>query len=208
MDTKLKIFIALITIFFTSLIIAGPILSKVENPQYKVLSKENNIEIREYSPIIIAEVNVTGDRKEAVNKGFRILADYIFGNNTVKAKISMTAPVQQKSNEKISMTAPVTQKGENNEWQVSFIMPKKYTLETLPKPNNEAVKIKEIGSKKYIAVIFSGFASAKNIQKNQQILDSYILKNKIKNNSKIIYAFYNPPWTLPFMRRNEIMYEI
>lgn len=117
----------------------GPIVSNVEHPKYKVAERSGNIEIRDYVPMIVAEADVKGERREAIGKGFRIIADYIFGNNTAAQKVPMTAPVTQQGNEKIAMTAPVTQQGVDNTWRVRFVMPSKYTMQTLPKPNNPAL---------------------------------------------------------------------
>jgi len=112
-------------------------VSNVEHPKYKVAERSGNIEIRDYSPMIVAEAEVKGERREAISKGFRIIADYIFGNNTAAQKVLMTAPVTQQGSEKIAMTAPVTQEGGGDDaWRVSFIMPSKCSMETLPKPNN------------------------------------------------------------------------
>jgi hypothetical protein len=87
----------------------GPIVSNVEQPKYQVVASEGNIEIRDYAAMIVAETEVTGDRREAISKGFRTIADYIFGNNTAAQKVPMTAPVTQQEGAKIAMTAPVTQ---------------------------------------------------------------------------------------------------
>jgi SOUL heme-binding protein len=132
----------------------GPIVSNVEQPKYRVVESSGNIEIRDYAPMIVAEAEVAGDRRDSIGKGFRIIADYIFGNNTSAQKVPMTAPVTQQGNEKIAMTAPVTQQGDGNIWRVRFVMPSSYTMETLPKPNNPAVKLKEIGAKRYAAIRF------------------------------------------------------
>ncbi len=183
-------------------------MSDVEQPGYEVLSSADNIEIRQYAPMIIAEVDVEGERKEAIGRGFRLLADYIFGNNTVQGKIAMTAPVEQQANEKIAMTAPVQQQSSGNLWKVSFVMPAEYRLETLPKPNNEAVKLRQIPAKRFIALQFSGTNSGSTIAKYEQQLMEYIAANKIQTFGPPKYAFYNPPWTLPFLRRNEVMIEI
>ncbi|MFT7460831.1 MAG: hypothetical protein ACI909_003521, partial [Planctomycetota bacterium] len=137
------ILMSIIAIILIGGILVGPIMSNVENPSYKVVSSVNNIEIREYSPMIIAEVEVSGEREKSIGDGFRLLADYIFGNNTVSQDIAMTAPVQQQANEKIAMTAPVQQQISGDVWLVNFVMPSEYTMETLPKPNNERVIIKE-----------------------------------------------------------------
>ena len=144
--------------------------------------------------MIIALVEVQGERKEAIRGGFKILADYIFGNNKSKEDIPMTAPVRQ-------------QKFQEN-WQISFIMPSEYNMETLPQPNNKNISLKELPSKKYIVINFSGMISDQNITLNEEKLKKYIFENEIQSLSTPIYAFYNPPWTLSFMRRNEIMMEI
>jgi effector-binding domain-containing protein len=173
-----------------------------------VLSSVDNIEIRQYAPMIIAEVEVQGKLKEAIGNGFRLLADYIFGNNTVEGEIAMTAPVQQQANEKIAMTAPVQQQSSSNLWKVSFVIPAEYRLETLPKPNNKSVKLNQLPAKRFIAIQFSGRNSGSTIAKYEKQLVQYIEKNQIQTLSSPKYAFYNPPWTLPFLRRNEVMLEI
>ncbi|GAB4391300.1 MAG: heme-binding protein [Gammaproteobacteria bacterium] len=183
-------------------------MSNVEHPKYEVISSANNIEVREYAPMIVAEVEVAGERKQAISDGFRLLADYIFGNNTIQQKIAMTAPVQQQASQKIAMTAPVQQQEENGIWKVSFVMPSEYTMQTLPKPNNNSVTLKEIPAQQFIVIKFSGMNSAENIAQYEKRLMQYIKENNIETTGSPKYAFYNPPWTLPSMRRNEIMLEI
>jgi effector-binding domain-containing protein len=151
---------------------------------------------------------MSGKRKDAISEGFRLLADYIFGNNTLNQNISMTAPVEQKAGQKIAMTAPVQQQQDSNSWIISFVMPKKFTLKTIPKPNNESVKINEVPAQRFIAIRFSGTNSDENIKQNESALFNYIAQNKVNVTGKPKYAFYNPPWTLPFMRRNEILVQI
>ncbi len=116
-------------------------MSQVEQPKYAVLESEGNIEVRAYDPTIVAEVEVHGERMQALNQGFRLIADYIFGNNLSSKKVAMTAPVTQEAGEKIAMTAPVTQDGNGDTWKVRFVMPAGYTLESLPKPGNQAVRL-------------------------------------------------------------------
>lgn len=186
----------------------GPIMSDVEQPNYDVLSSVDNIEVRQYAPMIIAEVEIQGERKEAIGNGFRLLADYIFGNNMVQEKVAMTAPVQQQANEKIAMTAPVQQQSSGNRWKVSFVMPAEYHLEALPKPNNEAVKLNQVPAKRFISIRFSGSNSESTIAKYEKQLRKHIETNQLQTLSSPKYAFYNPPWTLPFLRRSEIMFEI
>ena len=189
-------------------VLAGPVMSDVEKPDYKVIQSEQNIEIRQYEPMIIAEVEVDGKREDAIGDGFRLLADYIFGNNTVQQVISMTAPVQQKENQKIEMTAPVQQQSTGKSWRMSFVMPSKYSMDSLPVPNNNRVRLKEILTKKFVVIEFSGTNSNENVIEHENQLMNYIEANQIKINGSPKYAFYNAPWTLPFMRRNEVMIEI
>jgi hypothetical protein len=199
---------SIITLIIAVGILAGPVMSDVEKPDYKVLQSEHNIEIRLYEPMIIAEVDVEGKREDAVRDGFRLIADYIFGNNKVQRDISMTAPVQQQESQKIAMTAPVQQQSTGRSWQISFVMPSKYSIESLPEPNNDRVQLKKILSKKFIVIKFSGTNSNKNLAEHEKQLMSYIEDKQFKIIGSPKYAFYSPPWTLPFMRRNEVMLEI
>lgn len=210
----------LYTLVFLSLTSCSLVGVNVEEPKYQVLSKTEDIEIRQYDPMIIAQVQSSGERSEAANSGFRILADFIFGHNQkataskeVKAQksheeIPMTAPVMQQESEEIPMTAPVMQQKQDQAWVIHFVMPQHYTLDTLPKPNDQRVKIIPKPTQKYIVIRFSGFSSLGNLAEHEAKLRNHILKEKIQIKSKPIYAFYNPPWTLPFLRRNEIMFKL
>ena len=200
--------IAVVAVVLLGVALWGPIVSNVEQPKYQVVEGSGNIEIRDYAPMIVAEAEVAGDRRDAIGKGFRIIADYIFGNNTSAQKVPMIAPVTQQGSEKIAMTAPVTQQGDGNIWRVRFVMPSNYTMETLPKPNNPAVKLKEIGAKRYAAIRFSGMAGEDSLKRRTEELNAFISAKNLTPLSAPTYAFYNPPWTLPFLRRNEVMVEI
>lgn len=187
----------------------GPVVSSnVEHAKYDVVSSVGNIEIRDYAPHIVAEVTVSGKRKKAINQGFRLIADYIFGNNTASGKVAMTVPVLQQPSEKIAMTAPVIQQSSGSEWKVRFVMPANYTLATIPKPNNHAVTLHEVAGKRYAAIRFSGMASEDTLKEKTDALNAFIAEKKLKVLSTTTLAFYNPPWTLPFLRRNEVMVEI
>lgn len=173
--------------------LAGNIMSIVEQPNYKLVLSKGEIEIRDYAPMIVAEVEVSGERKLAISEGFKILADYIFGNNT--------------SNEKMAMTAPVIQQP-MGKWKVRFVMPKKYNFETLPKPNSKDIILIPCPARRLVVIRFSGLADDKNIQHHTDELKAYILAEAMEPIGEPIFAFYNPPWTLPFLRRNEVMIEI
>ena len=172
----------------------GPIVSNVEQAKYTVAEKYGDIEIRDYAPMIVAEAETKGDQREAIQSGFRIIADYIFGNNLAA--------------QKVAMTAPVTQQGDGNTWKVRFVMPSSYRLETLPKPKNEGVKLKKVAAKRFAVIRFSGIGKGDNLDKHTEILQAFVKERKLKTLSAPTYAFFNPPWTLPFLRRNEVMVEI
>ena len=186
----------------------GPIVSNVQQAKYTVVESHNDIELRDYAPMIVAEAEVSGERAKAINQGFRIIADYIFSNNAATQKVAMTAPVTQQQSEKIAMTAPVMQQSGGDVWKVRFVMPANYTLETLPKPNNLAVKLKEVKGKRFAVIRFSGGSGEENLKKHTQELMDFVSAKKLNALSAPVYAFYNPPWTLPFLRRNEVMVEI
>ena len=200
-------------IVFSSLILSGcSMFGDFEKPDYEVISNDGDFEIRQYQGEIVAEVNVTGSRSDATGKGFRILADYIFGNNIKQEEISMTAPVnvQKDISEKIDMTAPVNVvEEEENSWAVQFYMPSKYSLKTLPKPKNDEIKLYKTEGFIAAAIKFSGRWSDSNIAEHNEKLKDYIADNEdYKIISAPIFAFYNDPFTPWFLRRNEVIYKV
>jgi hypothetical protein len=200
----LSLFVVLILV---AAAVAGPIMSNVEQPKYKTVTSDGPIEIREYEPIITAEVDVTGERSAAIREGFRAIAAYIFGDNKPRPKIAMTAPVEQQS-QKIAMTAPVTQKSNDRNWTVRFIMPKSWTMETLPEPTDSRVRLVPVSGRRMLAIRFSGLATDGIIAQKTSELRRFASDRNINSQGEPILAFYNPPWTLPLLRRNEIMLEI
>lgn len=183
-----------------------------EEPKYEVLEKSEAFELRAYKPMIIAEAFVDGSMYEASSKGFKLIADYIFGNNKSRSgaseKISMTIPVAMApKSEKISMTAPVSMQENAGKWRMYFVMPSKYTLETLPVPNNAEVRLREVPGKKFAVVRFSGLAGEEKTAKKTEKLLAWLEAKKIKPSSAPELARYNSPFTLPFLRRNEVMVE-
>lgn len=207
MLTSKFLYLILVIILITIFMLWQMFAYKVPEPNYVVIKTDGNIEIRKYSAFLAAQVEVAGDRYTAINKGFRILADFIFGNNNAKNKLAMTAPVIQQNTE-ISMARSVALQKKTNSWMVQFIMPSGYTIVNLPKPKNNAIIILQIPEKKYVVIRFSGSSSEANLSKYVNLLESYIRKNKLTVIGQPIFAFYNPPWILPFLRRNEIMFEL
>jgi len=197
---------------FTLLVFSNTAMA-TEEPKFTLLEKDQSFELRLYEPKILAEVLVSGTMREASSKGFKLIADFIFGNNIATSgkseKISMTAPVLIEPHaEKISMTAPVNVEQSGAGWKVNFVMPGQYTLETLPKPNNPLVKIKPIPAKKFAVIQFSGLVDEEKMAKNVTVLEQWISTKQLKVLGNAELARYNPPWTLPFLRRNEVLIEV
>ena len=198
--------------FFTLLVFSNTAMA-IEEPKFTLLEKDNAFELRAYAPKIIAEVVVDGNMREASSKGFRLIVDFIFGNNTVQSgkseKISMTAPVSvEPQSEKISMTSPVGVQHASKGWKVYFVMPSQYTLETLPKPKSPLVSIKQRSSQKFAVIRFSGLVDEEKMEKKVTELKQWTDDKKLKVLGNPELARYNPPWTLPFLRRNEVMLEV
>lgn len=179
-------------------------MSRVEQPKYTVVRQSDSIEVRAYPPMLVAEVLVEGPQRMAIRQGFRLLANYIFGGNQPQQKVAMTAPVQQQS-VRIAMTTPVQQQATKQGWYVRFVMPASYTMATLPKPNDAQVQLRAIPQSEYVVIRFSGTATPAQLQQKTQALQAYVQQHNLKTKGQPTYAFYNPPWTLPFLRRNEIM---
>jgi hypothetical protein len=154
----------------------------------------------------VAETFVEGDFDAAGNKGFQRLAGYIFGKNRTAQKISMTAPVSlEASSEKIAMTAPVNQESKDGMWRITFLMPSKYTLETLPEPLNSNVVLQEVPGSLMAAVKYSGTWSQRRYEKKKAHLETLIRERGLQPAGKPIFARYDPPFKPWFLRRNEVL---
>lgn len=180
----------------------------VEEPVFNLVSSDGSFEVRDYAPTILAETTVDGDAVGSRFAGFGPLADYIFAKDRKGEEIAMTAPVTQAPREKIEMTAPVTQKAEAGKWTVGFTMPAGYTMETLPKPGNPAVTLVEQPGRKMAVISFSGFAGGGTMERKKQELLEKVSAAGYVPKGEPVFAFYDPPWTLPFLRRNEVMIEV
>jgi len=179
-----------------------------ETPKYSLIKKLNEIEIRQYPAHIQAEVLVDEKHyKSAIEKGFTVLAGYIFGNNVSQHKIEMTTPVQASRSEKIAMTTPVTVTGESS-FTVAFIMPSEYTLETLPQPRDSRVHFKLLPARTMAAIRFSGYFRQDLIQKHKQRLSDWLQEQDLETEGDFIVAGYNPPWVPGFLARNEVMIQV
>ena len=165
------------------------------------------IEIRRYGPRLAAEAVVAGTEIQARSRGFQILAGYIFGGNTSKTSIDMTAPVAQAkagSSESIDMTSPVAQsRAPDGDWRIRFFMPAKFTIDTLPRPNNAAVEIVTVPAETIAVLRFSGSISSDAVRAEENRLMTVVTGNGLHASGAPFSWFYDPPWTLPPLRRNE-----
>jgi len=181
-----------------------------EQPPYEVVGRVGDAEIRRYAPQIAAEAVVEGPVETARNEGFRRVAGYIFGDNTAKASVAMTAPVVQGrepsgGSQSIAMTSPVVQQPAGGEsWSIQFIMPSKYTMATLPQPNDPRVRLVEIPARTFAVVRFSGLGREDAVARHEKALDAALAGSSWRAVGEPVTWYYDPPWTVPFLRRNEV----
>ncbi|MEM7662036.1 MAG: heme-binding protein [Pseudomonadota bacterium] len=198
----------LIFLFAILGIIAGSMsASATEEPPHTVVVDDGKFQIRSYEPAIVAEVEVTGDMRRAGNSGFRPLADFIFGNNTARTDIEMTAPVTRTAaSQKIEMTAPVTRvENSADAWTVTFFMPDEFTMDTLPEPNNPDVSIREIPGEMIASVRFAGRGREKTFREKEIDLEAWMSEQGYRATGPARYAGYNAPFVPGPFRRNEVM---
>lgn len=175
-----------------------------EEPMFMRETSVGAIEIRRYGPRIAAQTVVTGDENEARNTGFRRIAGYIFGGNHRQTKIAMTAPVAQQT-DKIAMTAPVAQsRGSDGESVIQFFMPSKWSMELLPEPDDDRVKLVEVPGETYAVLRFTGDRSSAAVAARTAELLKGLQRSCFQAKREPVAWFYDPPWTLPFRRRNEV----
>ena len=178
----------------------------IEEASYVVLKSEGKFEVREYAPHVVAETIVGGDLENAASNAFEKLFRYISGENVSRTKVEMTAPVSQKpASEKIQMTAPVGQQRVKEQWAISFMMPKSYTLGSLPQPKDPSVVLRQVPAQKMAVVRYSGTWSEKNYSSHKSELESWMRKSGLTSAGSETWARYNPPFTLWFLRRNEVL---
>ena len=221
----------------------------VEEPTFELLAQDGQdgaLQLRRYAPAIVAETVVEGDRDAASTQGFKVIADYIFGNNRAAGplsgpdnaktsqKIAMTAPVVAEpvnGSQKIAMTAPVVAEpvgsgaaasapgsgsgsaaeaslNSATQWRIHFVMPSQYTLDTLPRPNNPAVQLRELPPRVFAVVAYSGLNTAARVQQKTEELQRWIASRSLQPLGAPQLARYDPPWTLPMWRRNEVQVQV
>ena len=188
--------------------------ASVEEAPYDLVSKDDQFEIRDYKSVVVAETLVEASYKEAGSKAFRRLFDYISGENVASEEIAMTAPVVSEesskaaSSEKIAMTAPVTSQQDGDAWRYQFVLPEGYTLDNAPQPLNSEITLAETAPRRVAVVRYSWLATEKARDKNTNALLQWIESQGLEPKSEPRWAGYNPPWTLPPFRRNEVLVDI
>ena len=199
----------IISSFLTTFLLAmSPPAHAIDEPTYTVVQKTDVFEVRQYAPYLVAEVVVPGPATEAGNQGFRLLAGYIFGKNKGERKLEMTAPVTQAPVPappiKLEMTAPVTQAATPGGFLVQFVMPKGYTLATRPEPLDPKVKLREVPGNRVAVIRFSGSWSQSTYEENLQTLRQALAAAGLATSGEPVSSRYNSPFSLPFLRRNEV----
>ena len=180
-----------------SLLLLGCSVSAPE-PKYTTVLSDGDFQIRDYGALTVAEVRVTGSQWGAANRGFRLLAHYIFGGNARQQKIEMTAPVTQER-------LPVSERADGDAWIVRFIMPEGFTPATLPPPEDEEVRLLQLPPSRHALVTFSGWALPFLVRSETSRLQHWMQERRLQPAGPVSLAQYDPPWTIWFLRRNEIM---
>ena len=188
----------------------GNVAMALEEPEYMVVLTQDAYEIRRYEPYIVAEVDVDAEsERRAGNSAFRILAGYIFGDNREQQKMAMTAPVEsQRHGVRMKMTAPVESSANTGSYTYAFVMERKYTLDTLPEPVDERIRIREKPARYVAARRYSGSWSEKKYRQIRDELDAALTADGIEKAGNHTLARYNSPFAPPFMRRNEVLVDV
>ena len=192
------------------LALSGNAAMAIEEPAYEVLLETKYYEVRRYQPYIVAEVDVDEDFKRAGNTAFRVLAGYIFGDNEPQQKMAMTAPVESSKGVRMNMTAPVTAQAGDGEgpYTYAFVMERKYTIDTLPKPDNPEIRLVQRPERVMAVHRYSGGWSEARYQEHEKILLEALATDRVDVRGRPVFARYTAPFTPWFLRRNEIMVEI
>lgn len=192
--SKLLWIVGIVVVLITIVILVASFSNKgIETPEYEVLKKYGDVEIRKYPNMLVAKTSLSNNSFEnAGSNGFRTIANYIFGGNEGNQKIAMTAPVVMSMGDSASMY---------------FVMPKQYAKDQLPKPIGNNVSIVEESAKVLAVLQYGGFSSDKDIKKNCEILQQELTKQNVSTKGSFMYMGYNAPWDV-VNRRNEVAIEV
>lgn len=175
-----------------------------ETPNFDIVDQVGDAVIRRYPTRLAADTVVdTDDVEQAREKGFKRLAGYIFGDNTPRIKIAMTAPVAQ-STHKIEMTAPVSQARMETGWRIRFFLPSRFNQANAPQPTDNRVVLQSLPPETYAVLQFSHSRSESAVHRHITLLEHTLSGSRWQPSGPAVAWFYDPPWTLPFLRRNEV----
>jgi hypothetical protein len=195
-----------------SFVMLPVVATALEEPEYTVIGEYDEFELRHYPPYLVAEVDVPGGFEDGGNSAFRVLAGYIFGDNQSAEKMKMTAPVEATpagGSEKMAMTAPVTATdAENGMTTFAFVMERKYTAESLPVPNDDRIRIREMPERTMAVRRYSGRWTQSRFRDNLVTLSQALADAGLTEVGEPVLARYNSPFSLPPFRRNEVMIEV
>jgi hypothetical protein len=186
----------------------------IEEPRYTLVRADGAFEVRDYAPQLLAETRVKADFEDAGNAAFRRLFDYIGGANTPARTLAMTAPVTQRADRgadagtDIAMTAPVNQVADGDSWRVAFVVPSQYDRRTVPQPEDPRVAIVEVPARRMGVWRFSGRWTQAAFDAAEADLRRAIARSGLVAVGPAVIARYNSPFSLPFLRRNEVLIEV
>ena len=178
----------------------------VEQAAYEVVETVGNVEIRRYEEGVLAEVSVMASRDEATSKAFRVLFDYIGGENAGEQEISMTAPVVQRPAAPAPNGLDAVELADARSWEVAFFLPADYGLAQTPAPADERVRLTRFEGGRLAALRFSGFWSNDNFAKHTRELRGVLAEAGLSIAAGPIFAYYDPPFMPWFLRRNEVLF--
>jgi len=199
LKTLLIVAAALTVLVVAGLVVFVYVIQNVEQPEYALIQRDGEFELRDYPALTVAQVQRSGARREALSAGFGPLARYIFAKERTGEKVAMTAPVIQQ---------PDRDAGDTRHWTVGFIMPKAAVQAGLPDPGNDDVQLTELAPRQVAAVRFSGRTTDDRTKAQRERLQEWIAAQGLRTTSAPTYAYYNDPMTPGPLRRNEILYDI
>jgi len=193
----------MVSVLTQTVVVSGlMVMGAYESAPYEVVEEKDGYEIRQYDDMIIAEATVTNSFRGALNDGFRAVGGYIFGDNETGEEIAMTTPVFHHA------AGDAAEGNEERPYTIAFVMPAEYAMDDLPQPENSLVEVKEMPGERFAALRFSGFGTERAFTRKIDQLQQKLEADGVRFDPVPLLAQYNPPWTLPMFRRNEVLFRL